>query len=149
MIDSCKGYHVQITARSEADLDPATIMKKVADSSGSKYSEIMSKFETSPYSKRGPPISPSVVLSPLPPFPFPWERPLMYRRALRLAVHHPIRSKKTTTDGAMPLKSAPENPSQWYPLLHHPNIPKLLSRTCYLTFVRNPHINLQKSTWPP
>ena len=36
-------------------------MKKVADSSGSKYSEIISKFETSPQSKRGPPISPSVV----------------------------------------------------------------------------------------
>ena len=56
-----KGYHVQITARSETDLDPATIMNKVADSSGSKYSDIMSKFETSPQSKRSLPISPSVV----------------------------------------------------------------------------------------
>ena len=32
------GYHVQITARSDSDLTPETIMQKVADSSGSKYS---------------------------------------------------------------------------------------------------------------
>ncbi|KOS20848.1 Protein app1 [Escovopsis weberi] len=31
------GYHVQVTARSEADLEPAAIMKKVADASGAKY----------------------------------------------------------------------------------------------------------------
>ncbi|KAK4130403.1 hypothetical protein BT67DRAFT_391118 [Trichocladium antarcticum] len=32
------GYHVQITARSDADLAPEDIMQKVADASGSKYS---------------------------------------------------------------------------------------------------------------
>ncbi|RYP20953.1 hypothetical protein DL765_002490 [Monosporascus sp. GIB2] len=31
------GYHVQITARSDADLEPATILQKVADASGAKY----------------------------------------------------------------------------------------------------------------
>ncbi|TQS37823.1 hypothetical protein Golomagni_01690 [Golovinomyces magnicellulatus] len=33
-----KGYHVQITARSDRDLTPESIIKKVADASGSKYS---------------------------------------------------------------------------------------------------------------
>ncbi|KAK4180428.1 putative Drebrin-like protein [Triangularia setosa] len=32
------GYHVQITARSDADLEPEAIMQKVADASGAKYS---------------------------------------------------------------------------------------------------------------
>jgi len=32
------GYHVQITARSEADLAPEDIVRKVADASGAKYS---------------------------------------------------------------------------------------------------------------
>lgn len=32
------GYHVQITARSDSDLDPEAIMRKVADASGAKYS---------------------------------------------------------------------------------------------------------------
>ena len=32
------GYHVQVTARSDRDLTPETIVQKVADSSGSKYS---------------------------------------------------------------------------------------------------------------
>src|SRR3569833_383887 len=31
------GYHVQITARSDADLEPGSIMKKVSDASGAKY----------------------------------------------------------------------------------------------------------------
>ncbi|KAI1137885.1 hypothetical protein F5Y05DRAFT_64932 [Hypoxylon sp. FL0543] len=31
------GYHVQITARSETDLEPATILQKVSDASGAKY----------------------------------------------------------------------------------------------------------------
>ncbi|KAH7039713.1 uncharacterized protein B0I36DRAFT_233945 [Microdochium trichocladiopsis] len=31
------GYHVQITARSDADLEPATILQKVSDASGAKY----------------------------------------------------------------------------------------------------------------
>ncbi|OAV99813.1 hypothetical protein PTTG_00443 [Puccinia triticina 1-1 BBBD Race 1] len=33
-----KGYHVQINARCDADVEPSHIMKKVADSSGAKYS---------------------------------------------------------------------------------------------------------------
>lgn len=32
------GYHVQITARSDADLEPERIVQKVADASGAKYS---------------------------------------------------------------------------------------------------------------
>ncbi|KAL7942373.1 hypothetical protein V8C42DRAFT_332181 [Trichoderma barbatum] len=32
------GYHVQITARSDSDLEPESIMRKVADASGAKYS---------------------------------------------------------------------------------------------------------------
>ncbi|KAK8070125.1 hypothetical protein PG994_006741 [Apiospora phragmitis] len=31
------GYHVQITARSDTDLEPANILQKIADASGSKY----------------------------------------------------------------------------------------------------------------
>lgn len=31
------GYHVQITARSDADLEPASVLQKIADASGSKY----------------------------------------------------------------------------------------------------------------
>lgn len=31
------GYHVQITARSESDLEPASIIQKVSDASGAKY----------------------------------------------------------------------------------------------------------------
>lgn len=31
-------YHVQINARSDADVDPQHILKRVADSSGAKYS---------------------------------------------------------------------------------------------------------------
>jgi len=33
-----KGYHVQINARCDADVEPSHILKKVADSSGAKYS---------------------------------------------------------------------------------------------------------------
>ncbi|CAI2162531.1 20553_t:CDS:10 [Funneliformis geosporum] len=33
-----KGYHLQINARSEADVDPAYIMKRISESGGSKYS---------------------------------------------------------------------------------------------------------------
>ncbi|KAJ3267527.1 hypothetical protein HK104_005798, partial [Borealophlyctis nickersoniae] len=33
-----KGFHVQINARQEDDVDPEAIMKKVRDSSGAKYS---------------------------------------------------------------------------------------------------------------
>lgn len=31
------GYHVQITARSDSDIEPANILKKIADASGAKY----------------------------------------------------------------------------------------------------------------
>ena len=36
--DTLKGYHVQVTARSDRDLTPESIIKKVADASGSNYS---------------------------------------------------------------------------------------------------------------
>lgn len=32
------GYHVQITARSDSDLEPSSVMQKVSDASGAKYS---------------------------------------------------------------------------------------------------------------
>jgi hypothetical protein len=35
---AAQSYHVSINARSERDLDPATVMKKVADAGGAKYS---------------------------------------------------------------------------------------------------------------
>lgn len=36
--DICQGYHVQITARSDRDLTPESIVQKVSDASGSRYS---------------------------------------------------------------------------------------------------------------
>ncbi|KAI5808181.1 hypothetical protein DFH27DRAFT_544764 [Peziza echinospora] len=47
------GYHVQITARSEAHLSPESIIKKVADASGAKYSA--GTASTSAPSSRPPP----------------------------------------------------------------------------------------------
>lgn len=47
------GYHVQITARSESDLTPDSIIQKVADASGAKYSAAMSAAPTA--STRPPP----------------------------------------------------------------------------------------------
>ena len=38
MADLAQGYHVQITARSDRDLTPESIVQKVSDASGSKYS---------------------------------------------------------------------------------------------------------------
>lgn len=32
-----QGFHVEISARTESDIDSKTIMKKVRDSSGAKY----------------------------------------------------------------------------------------------------------------
>ncbi|TVY56500.1 Drebrin-like protein [Lachnellula cervina] len=46
-----KGYHVQITARSDRDLTPESIVQKVADASGSKYSA----GSAAPVSSSGPP----------------------------------------------------------------------------------------------
>ncbi|KAK4188338.1 Drebrin-like protein [Podospora australis] len=45
------GYHVQITARSDADLEPETIVQKVADASGAKYSA----GDSAPVRAAGPP----------------------------------------------------------------------------------------------
>ncbi|KAL9042112.1 MAG: hypothetical protein Q9180_000829 [Flavoplaca navasiana] len=45
------GYHVQVTARSDRDLTPESIVNKVADASGSKYSSSSS----GPLSSSGPP----------------------------------------------------------------------------------------------
>lgn len=42
-----KGYHVQVTARSERDLTPEGIVQKVADSSGSKYTAGVSSANAS------------------------------------------------------------------------------------------------------
>jgi hypothetical protein len=33
-----QGFSLEITARTEADIDPSVIIKKIKDSSGSKYS---------------------------------------------------------------------------------------------------------------
>ncbi|KAK1239634.1 hypothetical protein MKX07_001088 [Trichoderma sp. CBMAI-0711] len=65
------GYHVQITARSESDLDPEAIMRKVADASGAKYSAgssagvaasapppVKSKPVFTPSSSAGRPVDP-------------------------------------------------------------------------------------------
>lgn len=45
------GYHVQITARSDADLEPESIVQKVADASGAKYSS----GSSAPTQAAGPP----------------------------------------------------------------------------------------------
>ncbi len=54
-----KGYHVQITARSDRDLTPENIIKKVADASGSKYSA----GSAPPPSSSGPP--PAIASKPV------------------------------------------------------------------------------------
>jgi hypothetical protein len=147
-------------------------MNKVADSSGSKYSAIMSKFETSPQSKRGPPISPSVV------YPFSLLIPYLplslrdcpsysllrqqkfqflsiclgtYCRARHSDEVQPTpqatknqNPKKTTTAGAMPLKPHPTPPPSWY----LPPRPSPFSPTTDVNN-RNPPTNPSKSTWPP
>ena len=56
------GYHVQITARSDADLEPESIMRKVADASGSKYSGGGSGGEALPMGP--PPIKSKPVFTP-------------------------------------------------------------------------------------
>ncbi|KAI1814709.1 hypothetical protein GGS20DRAFT_394702 [Poronia punctata] len=45
------GYHVQITARSQSDLEPDSILKKVADASGANYTA----GGSAPVKARGPP----------------------------------------------------------------------------------------------
>ncbi|KAG5743851.1 hypothetical protein H9Q70_013437 [Fusarium xylarioides] len=55
------GYHVQITARSESDLEIDSIMQKVADASGAKYSAGSSD---SPRSAAPPPVKTKPVFTP-------------------------------------------------------------------------------------
>ncbi|KAF9767851.1 hypothetical protein IL306_014921 [Fusarium sp. DS 682] len=55
------GYHVQITARSENDLEIDSIMQKVADASGAKYSAGSSD---SPRSAAPPPVKTKPVFTP-------------------------------------------------------------------------------------
>ncbi|KAI1820384.1 hypothetical protein F4861DRAFT_523178 [Xylaria intraflava] len=53
------GYHVQITARSETDLEPTNILKKVADASGANYTA----GGSAPVKAKGPP--PAVKSKPV------------------------------------------------------------------------------------
>ncbi|KAM0137237.1 hypothetical protein ACHAPC_001817 [Botrytis cinerea] len=55
------GYHVQITARSESDLAPESIVQKVADASGAKYS---SGSAPPPSSGPRPPTASKPVFTP-------------------------------------------------------------------------------------
>lgn len=55
------GYHVQITARSESDLEIESIMQKVADASGAKYS---AGGSDSPRSAAPPPVKTKPVFTP-------------------------------------------------------------------------------------
>lgn len=56
------GYHVQVTARAESDLTPEGIIKKVADSSGSKYSGDTSTGSSS--AGPPPPVASKPVFTP-------------------------------------------------------------------------------------
>ncbi|KAM5356282.1 hypothetical protein ACJ41O_002928 [Fusarium nematophilum] len=55
------GYHVQITARSESDLEVDSIMQKVADASGAKYSAGSSQ---GPRAAAPPPVKSKPVFTP-------------------------------------------------------------------------------------
>jgi len=55
------GYHVQITARSERDLEVDSIMQKVADASGAKYSAASTD---APRSSAPPPVKTKPVFTP-------------------------------------------------------------------------------------
>ncbi|CAI6099958.1 unnamed protein product [Clonostachys chloroleuca] len=54
------GYHVQITARSESDLEPQAVMEKVANASGAKYSAGSSFGAPAPR----PPVKSKPVFTP-------------------------------------------------------------------------------------
>lgn len=56
-----KGYHVQVTARSERDLTPEGIVQKVSDASGSKYS---AGAPSGPSHGQLPPISSKPAFTP-------------------------------------------------------------------------------------
>lgn len=58
-----QGYHVQITARSESDLSPESIIQKVADASGSKYSAATSIAPT-PSTRPPPPTAAKPAYKP-------------------------------------------------------------------------------------
>ncbi|KAI5369424.1 Putative SH3 domain, actin-depolymerizing factor domain, ADF-H/Gelsolin-like domain superfamily [Septoria linicola] len=65
------GYHVQVTARSDRDLTPESIVQKVADSSGSKYSgggSIPSSAGGPPPPKASKPVLPTKSFGPTPGF---------------------------------------------------------------------------------
>ncbi|OLN88534.1 Drebrin-like protein [Colletotrichum chlorophyti] len=53
------GYHVQITARSDSDLEPESVMRKIADASGAKYSAGGSTASSAP-----PPVASKPVFTP-------------------------------------------------------------------------------------
>jgi drebrin-like protein len=55
------GYHVQITARSDRDLTPDSIVQKVADASGSKYS---SSTAPAPNTSTKPPVASKPAFTP-------------------------------------------------------------------------------------
>lgn len=57
------GYHVQITARSDADLSPESIIQKVADASGAKYTAGGSAPSPAP-AGGAPPIAKKPVFTP-------------------------------------------------------------------------------------
>jgi len=79
-------------------------MNKVADSSGSKYSQIMSKFETSPQAKRAPIVSPSVVPPPRSLDPFSIDSRLIpqsaaFGRSTSGFKAAPVKAQKVDEDG--------------------------------------------------
>ncbi|WPH00124.1 Hypothetical protein R9X50_00294700 [Acrodontium crateriforme] len=55
------GYHVQVTARSDRDLTPDSIVQKVQDSSGSKYGGGSSNPSSAP-SSRPPPVAAKPIM---------------------------------------------------------------------------------------
>lgn len=54
------GYHVQITARSDSDLEPASIIQKVSDASGAKYTA----GGSAPMPGPAPPVAKKPVFTP-------------------------------------------------------------------------------------
>ena len=58
------GYHVQITARSDRDLNPDAIIQKVADASGSRYSSSTSGAAPPPVAATKPSIASKPVFNP-------------------------------------------------------------------------------------
>ncbi|KAK0729426.1 hypothetical protein B0T21DRAFT_292135 [Apiosordaria backusii] len=58
------GYHVQITARSDADLEPEAIVQKVADASGAKYSAGSAPPSAASAAAAPPPVAKKPVFTP-------------------------------------------------------------------------------------